>query len=284
MKYLIIGKNGQLAKAFARRLESCSADFHAPDETQCDITNAAGMREIIDSFRPGVIINCAAYNLVDRAEQEQGRAYAVNAEGPRILAEAARDRGAFLLHFGTDYVFDGTKEEDLYHEDDAANPLNEYGRSKLAGEQAVSEVLAGHSLVLRLSWVFGEGQQNFIVKLLQWSRTQEFLRVASDEFSVPTWTETVVDASLKGLERGISGLYHLTNSGYCSRYEWAREILRRKGIVKFIRPVSMDVFDLPAKRPRFSAMGNQLICEELGMTLPSWEEAVGRFLKEGYIA
>ena len=284
MNYLIVGKNGQLAKAFARRLESISAEYHAPDESRCDITNAAGMRAIIDSTRPGVIINCAAYNLVDRAEDERDAAFAVNAGGPRILAEAARDRGAFLVHFGSDYVFDGTKESDLYREEDATNPLNEYGRSKLAGEQAVQEVLAGRSLVLRLSWVFGEGQQNFIVKLLQWSRSQEFLRVASDEVSVPTWTETVVDATLRALEQGVTGLYHLTNSGYCSRYEWAREILRRKGIDKFVRPVSMDVFNLPAKRPRFSAMSSQRITDALNITPPSWEEAVGCFLEEGHRA
>ena len=284
MKYLIIGRNGQLATAFARRLELRSAECLAPGESQCDITNASAIGSIIASYRPGVIINCAAYNLVDRAEQERDKAFAVNAGGPRILAEAARDQNAFLVHFGSDYVFDGSKEDDLYREDDATNPLNEYGRSKLAGEQAVREVLAGRSLVLRLSWVFGEGQQNFIVKLLQWSRSQEFLRVASDEVSVPTWTETVVDATLRALEQGVTGLYHLTNSGYCSRYEWAREILRRKGIDKFVRPVSMDVFNLPAKRPRFSAMSSQRITDALNITPPSWEEAVGCFLEEGHRA
>jgi dTDP-4-dehydrorhamnose reductase len=284
MKYLIVGKNGQLAKAFARRLESISADYLAPEESQCDITDAAGVRDMVKSFRPGVIINCAAYNQVDRAELEQGIAFAVNAEGPRTLAEAARDQGALLVHFGSDYVFDGAKESGLYGENDATNPLNVYGRSKLAGEQAVQEVLAGRSLVFRLSWVFGEGQQNFIAKLLSWSRTQEFLRVAYDEISVPTWTGTVVEATFKALETGVTGQYHLTNNGYCSRYEWAREILRRKGIEKFIRPVSMDVFNLPAKRPRFSAMSNRMIIEKMKITLPSWEEAVGLFLKEGYSA
>ena len=239
-----------------------------------------GIRDIVRSSRPDVIINCAAYNLVDRAEQEQGAAFAVNAEGPRILAEAAQDQGALLVHFGSDYVFDGTKENGLYREADATNPLNEYGRSKLAGERAVRGILPDRSLVFRLSWVFGEGQQNFIVKLLQWSSTQEFLRVASDEVSVPTWTETVVEATLKALEQGVTGLYHLTNSGYCSRFEWARAVLRQKGIDKFVRPVSMDVFSLPAKRPKFSAMSNHLITDRLNISLPSWEEAVERFLTE----
>jgi dTDP-4-dehydrorhamnose reductase len=280
MKYLITGRNGQLAKAFVRRLESISADYIAPDESQCDITNAAVMRELVGSCRPGVIINCAAYNLVDRAEQEKDTVFRVNNSGPRILAEEARRQGSFLVHFGSDYVFDGAKESGLYQEEDVTNPLNEYGRSKLAGEQAVRSVLGDRSVVFRLSWVFGAGKQNFIVKLLEWSRTQEFLRIACDEFSVPTWTETVVDVALLVLEQGMTGTYHLTNSGYCSRYEWAKLILHQTGIGKFIRPVSMDVFNLPAKRPKFSAMGNQMITGRLNITLPSWEEAVERYLKE----
>jgi dTDP-4-dehydrorhamnose reductase len=278
MRYLIIGRNGQLATAFARRLESRSAEYLSPEESQCDITNAAGIADIVGSYRPDVIINCAAYNLVDRAQQERDKAFAVNAEGPRILAKAARGQGAFLVHFGSDYVFDGSKEDGLYREDDSTDPLNEYGRSKLAGEQAVQGILAERSLLFRLSWVFGEGKQNFIVKLLEWSRSQEYLRVACDEFSVPTWTETVVDVTLKALERDMTGLYHLTNRGYCSRYEWAKAILRKKNIGKFVRPVSLDVFNLPAKRPKFSAMNDQLIADRLNIAIPSWEEAVDHFL------
>jgi dTDP-4-dehydrorhamnose reductase len=280
MRYFITGRNGQLARAFVRRLASISADYLAPDESQCDITDAAVIRDLVRSFRPNVIINCAAYNLVDRAEQEEGSAFSVNAEGPRILAETARDQGAFLVHFGSDYVFDGEKENGLYREADATNPLNGYGRSKLSGEQWVQNILPDRSLVFRLSWVFGEGRQNFIVKLLEWSHTQEFLRVACDEVSVPTGTETVAEVTLKALEQGVTGLYHLTNSGYCSRYEWARTILHLKGIDKFVKPVSMDVFNLPAKRPKFSAMSNRLIADRLNIILPSWEEAVERFLKE----
>lgn len=281
MRYLITGKNGQLAKAFTERLAARSLEYLAPEESRCDITDPAGIRELVGSYRPGVIINCAAYNLVDRAEQERDRAFSVNAEGPRILAEAARDQGAFLVHFGSDYVFDGQKESGLYREDDPANPLNEYGRSKLAGEQAVREALAARSLVLRLSWVFGTGRQNFIVKLLGWSRDQPFLKVACDEFSVPTWTETVVDVTLRALEQGVTGLYHCTNSGYCSRYEWAKVILKQQGIDTFIRPVSMDAFNQPAKRPKFSAMSNRTIADLLDLPIMAWDEAVAQFIKKG---
>ncbi len=278
MKYLITGRNGQLATSFIRRFESRSLDFSAPDESQLDITDASKTDACVAAARPDVILNCAAYNLVDKAEQEPDRAFSVNEAGPRNLARAARKHHAILVHYSSDYVFDGRKETGLYGEGDATNPLNQYGRSKLAGEKAVREVLGDRSIVFRLSWVFGEGKQNFIAKLQEWSATQEYLRIACDEFSVPTWTETVVDVTLNALEQGVSGLYHLTNSGHCSRYEWAKAILRKKGIDKFIRPVSMDSFNLPAKRPKFSAMSNQTITDRLHIPLPTWEESVDRFL------
>jgi dTDP-4-dehydrorhamnose reductase len=278
MNFLITGSSGQLAASFAQRLRARSMEFLAPDESLCDITDRMSIRKVIGSCHPHVIINCAAYNLVDKAEQDRDRAFRVNALGPRLLAEEARECNAVLVHFGSDYVFDGLKQDGLYREDDPAAPLSEYGRSKLAGEQAVRDVLGERSLVFRLSWVFGAGKQNFIAKLLEWSTAQEYLRIACDEFSVPTWTETVVDVTLNALEQGVYGLYHLTNSGYCSRYEWAKAILRKKGIDKFIRPVAMDSFSLPAKRPRFSSMSNQAIINRLNISIPAWEEAVDRFL------
>jgi dTDP-4-dehydrorhamnose reductase len=280
MRYLITGGNGQLAAAFIRRFESRSLDFSAPDELVLDITDADKTDACVASAKPDIILNCAAYNLVDKAEQEPDRAFSVNDAGPRNLAVAAHRHDAVLVHYSSDYVFDGRKETALYGEGDATNPLNQYGRSKLAGEQSVREVLGDRSLVFRLSWVFGEGKQNFIAKLLEWSAAQEYLRIACDEFSAPTWTETVVDVTLNALDQGVSGLYHLTNSGYCSRYEWAKAILRKKGINKFIRPVSMESFQLPAKRPKFSAMSNQTITNKLDISIPAWEEAVGRFLDQ----
>jgi dTDP-4-dehydrorhamnose reductase len=280
MNYLITGGSGQLAASFKKRLGSRSMEFLAPDESRFDITDRKSIREVMGSFHPRVIINCAAYNLVDKAEQDRERAFRVNAEGPRLLAEEALRSGAVLVHFGSDYVFDGLKQDGLYRESDPVGPLSEYGKSKLAGERAVGDVLGDRSLVFRLSWVFGEGKQNFIVKLLEWAAAQEYLRVACDEFSAPTWTESVVDVTLQALDQGVSGLYHLTNSGYCSRYEWAKAILRKKGIDKFIRPVSMDSFDLPAKRPKFSAMSNRTITDKLGISIPVWEEAVDRFLAQ----
>jgi len=277
VKYLVTGKNGQLARAFIRTFEKKAIDFIAPDEAHLDITNLKLISEVIAGYKPDVIINCAAYNLVDKAEQDRDAAFGVNALGPKYLAQAAAQGNAVLVHFGSDYVFDGLKESGLYRESDATGPLNEYGKSKLAGEEYVLEGV-DRCLVLRLSWVFGEGPQNFIHKLSEWARNSEFLKIACDEFSVPTYTETVVDMTLKALDQGVTGRFHLTNSGYCSRYEWARLTLDLLGVHKFIRPVSMDTFDLPAKRPKFSAMSNTSLKTLLNVDIPAWQDAVRSFL------
>ncbi|MCK9419408.1 MAG: dTDP-4-dehydrorhamnose reductase [Nitrospirae bacterium] len=279
MKYLITGKNGQLAQAFIKRFEERSIDFSAPDESQLDITNQKVIANVVATLKPDVIINCAAYNLVDKAEQDGDRVFAVNATGPKNLAQAAASQKAILVHFGSDYVFDGTKESGLYLESDPVNPLNEYGKSKLAGELSVLEEL-DQCLVLRLSWVFGAGKQNFIYKLIEWAKNNEYLKIACDEFSVPTYTGTVVDITLKAIGQGMTGRYHLTNSGFCSRYEWARLILSTIGVDKFIRPVAMDSFNLPAQRPKFSAMSNSKLANHLNVAIPSWEETVRSFLRE----
>jgi dTDP-4-dehydrorhamnose reductase len=279
MKYLITGKNGQLSQAFIKRFEDRSIDFSAPDESQLDITNQKMVAKVVAALKPDVIINCAAYNLVDKAEQVKDTAFAVNATGPKNLAQAAASQKAILVHFGSDYVFNGLKESGLYIESDPVNPLNEYGKSKLAGENSVLEEL-DRCLVLRLSWVFGAGKQNFIYKLIEWSKNSDYLKIACDEFSVPTYTGTVVDMTLKALDLGMTGRYHLTNSGFCSRYEWAKLILNTIGVNKFIRPVTMDAFNLPANRPKFSAMSNTRLEGHLNVAIPSWEESVRSFLRE----
>ncbi len=279
MRYLITGKNGQLARAFQQEFDRRAAEFLAPDEAAFDITNRAAVFEAVGSYKPDVIINCAAYNLVDKAEQDRAKAFSVNAEGPGILAAAASKNNAVLVHFGSDYVFDGAKENGLYTEQDPVNPLNVYGESKREGERLVQEGTDKH-LLFRLSWVFGEGKQNFIHKLSEWSQNNAFLKIACDEFSVPTYTHTVVKVTMAALEQGAFGLYHLTNSGYCSRYEWAKYILAESGINKFIRPVSMDSFNLPARRPGFSAMSNEQICRLLNISIPTWQEAVTSFIRE----
>jgi len=277
MKYLITGKNGQLANEFIHSFEKSATDYTALDEHQLDITSSVDIEDAFASVKPDVLINCAAYNFVDKSEENEEAAFHVNAIGTRLLSRAARKYNSLMLHFSSDYVFDGSKEQSLYTEDDTANPLNVYGRSKLQGEEFLIKETDRY-LIMRLSWVFGNGDQNFITKLLSWEKNQDFLKVACDEFSVPTYTGTVVDISLKAIEQGVTGLFHLTNTGYCSRYEWARHIFSSMGITKFIRPVTMESFNLPALRPLFSAMSNSKIAGLLGIEIPHWQKAVNQFL------
>jgi dTDP-4-dehydrorhamnose reductase len=273
MKYLVTGIDGQLAAAFARRFEENGLHFRYPS---LDITDFDAVTEAVAAYRPDVILNCAAYNFVDKAETDHVQAFKVNAFGPALLSHAARKYNAALVHYGSDYVFDGLKKSP-YVESDPANPLNQYGKSKLAGEQLAVEGGA-KTLILRLSWVFGPGRQNFIHKLRDWAKDGRVLKMADDEISVPTYTEDVVDITLKAVESGLSGVYHLTNSGVASRYEWAGAVLKELGLKNKLERARRDDFCLPAKRPGFSAMSNRKISAELNVNIPEWRAAVKSFL------
>jgi dTDP-4-dehydrorhamnose reductase len=276
MRVLITGAKGQLAKEFIKTLGNLNIDFLALSKEELDITDTETVFKIFENFKPTVVINCAAYNLVDRAESHPEEAIRVNSFGVANLVFACNRYSAKLVHYSTDYIFNG-KKEGLYTEDDIPNPLNEYGKSKLFGEMFIKEQMENY-LIFRTSWVYGEGKQNFLYKLTEWAKTQEYLRVACDEFSVPTSTRTIVEITLKAIKNGLTGLYHLVNSGYTSRFEWAREFFRLKGIKKFIYPAYQQDFNLPAKRPRFSAMSNYKICKELGIEIREWREEIESFL------
>ena len=288
MKYLIIGKNGQLGREFLRVLGGDSAGVGAGvsvssvGREECDITDLNQILNLFEAIKPDIVINCAAYNQVDKAEEDYIEAFKVNSIGIRNIAFASKKYNSFLVHYSSDYVFDGKKENGLYTEEDIPNPLNEYGKSKLMGEQLLKEEIERY-LIFRVSWVYGEGKQNFIYKLMQWAKNSEYLKIAYDEISVPTSTRTIADTTLKAIENGLTGLYHLTNSGYASRYEWAKEILKIKNIDKFIKPVSSDIFELPAKRPKFSAMSNEKIKSLLDIDIKSWDEELKEILKGNII-
>ncbi len=277
MKYLIVGKDGQLGKEFQKKLSDKKTV--ALGHKECDVSNLSQVLEIFQTYKPSVVINCSAYNLVDKAEEYFVNAFKVNALGVRNLAFASKKYNAFLIHFSTDYVFDGKKEDGLYTEEDKPNPINLYGKSKLTGEKWLEEETEDF-LLFRVSWVYGEGKQNFIYKLFQWAENNPYLKIAYDEISVPTSTRTIVDISLKSLEKGLKGLYHLTNSGYASRYEWAKKVFEIKSIDKFIKPVSSDIFNLPAKRPKFSPMSNRKISSLLNVEINLWDKELEIFLKK----
>jgi len=279
MKYLIIGKHGQLAKEFQRLLTLKGEEFVALSHEEADVRDYEKLREVFLSYRPGVVINCSAYNQVDKAESDYEEAMKVNALGPYNLALLCREHGSFLVHYSTDYVFDGSKREGLYTEEDQANPINKYGLSKLLGERFAVQVV-DNMLLLRVSWVFGEGKQNFVNKVLSWAKERDQLQISADEVSVPTWARRIALISYEAIRESITGLYHLVSSGYASRYEWAKEILRLCHKDKLVVPVPADVFDLLAKRPKFSAMSNERISKELGVSIPTWEGDLKEYLKE----
>lgn len=278
MKYLILGGKGQLAQEFAKSLEG-RAEVLVADRSVCDLTQEEQIRRVIESFNPDYVLNCAAYNLVDLAEGEgKTVCYAVNCVAPGAVAKICAEKDILFVHFSSDYVFAGDKKDGLYAEEDEASPLSEYGKSKLAGEDLIKQYSTKY-LVFRTSWVYGDGIQNFIYKLGQWLEKAEYLNISCDEFSVPTSTKTLVSVTLKALEQGLTGLYHVTNSGFCSRYELVQEYLSltKKNIPLY--PVTRGSFNLPAKRPFFSAMSSKKIVQTLDVTIPSWQMALKEFLE-----
>ncbi len=276
MKYLITGSSGQLARAFIARFDQQGLDYVAPSEDVFDITDKSKVDAVLDAAKADVVINCAAYNAVDAAEHNSALAFRVNSEAVGFLAAAALRHGAKVIHYGSDYAFDGATQTP-YVEDDKPAPLNVYGESKLAGERVLLESHPG-SLVFRVSWVYGNGCQNFFHKMMQWSETTDVLKIVWDQLSVPTYTEDIVTFTLAALEQGLSGLYHLPNSGYASRYEVARYFFKCLGKEIVVIPVSTDVFPSPARRPFFSAMSNAKLSKALGQAIPLWEDGVQRFV------
>ncbi|WP_297889885.1 dTDP-4-dehydrorhamnose reductase [Sulfurihydrogenibium sp.] len=270
MRILIFGKNGQLGSKFTEYLEKNNINFLSISRNECNITDFSKVRNVVKDFNPDIVINCTAYNLVDKAEEDYLQAFDVNTFAVKNLAFVCNEFNKFLIHYSTDYVFDGTKQH-FYTEDDLPNPLNIYAKSKLSGEILIKEILKNY-LIFRVSWVYGKGKQNFLYKLQQWASANDTLKIAVDEFSVPTSTRTIVDMTMKAIKQGLTGLYHLTNSGYASRYEWAKEYFKIKGIKKLIYPAYQSDFNLPAKRPKWSVMSNEKISKDLGVDIPLWYE------------
>ncbi len=277
MKFVITGADGQLGLAFGQEFTRKGVPFLGTDLATCDIASREQVERMLDAHRPSVLINCAAYNLVDEAENNRTVAFKINTDAVKILAHACQARGIKFVHYSTDYVFDG-KKGGLYTEEDATGPLNVYGLSKYEGEAALRAIIADH-LVLRTSWVYGEGKQNFLYKFSQWAQKSGEIKVSVDEVSVPTYVEDIVWVTLKALEKGMTGLYHLTSSGYASRYEWAKAFVKAAGLSTQVMPVPMSFFSLKALRPSFSAMSNEKISKELGIKIPSWQEGVEKYVR-----
>jgi dTDP-4-dehydrorhamnose reductase len=277
MNILITGANGQLAKDFQKELKNYNHEVTALDKKSLDISDLNVVTEAFSHYNPDIVLNCAAYNLVDKAEEDFDTAFKVNASGVKNLALMCKENNALFVHYSSDYIFDGTKE-DFYTEEDKPNPINKYGESKLSGERFLKEV-TDTFLLFRLSWVFGEGKQNFLYKLSEWAKKNRVLKVVSDQISVPTYTRDIVSLTMFAINKGLRGIYHLTNSGYASRYEVARYFTERLGLDNLILPVTSDYFPLPAKRPYFSAMSNLKLSRALGVDIPDWRIGINRYIE-----
>lgn len=282
MKILLFGSNGQLGSELQRSL-TVLGDVAPFDIHNLNLENMQDVRETIRNVRPDVIVNASAYTAVDRAESEAGTAFTVNGDIPGLFAEEASKLNAFLIHYSTDYVFDGMKGT-TYLEGDMPNPLSVYGKSKLAGEQAIRAQAANY-LILRTSWVYSTNRSSFVTKVLEWARKQEVLSIVSDQVSNPTWARTLADVTSQLLGKGIdclsehNGLYHVAGVGYASRLDWAKKIIdldpnKQEQKVREILPALTSDFPTPAERPLFSALDCSLFQSTFDMILPKWEDAL----------
>jgi dTDP-4-dehydrorhamnose reductase len=277
MKILIIGANGQLGQDFVGLFEERGIKYMALSHEDLDITDFKRVKEAIEAVKPGVIINCAAYNQVDKAEKEWMRAYLVNGVGARNLALASEKFNSAIVHYSTDYVFDGKKSEP-YTILDTPNPVNKYGESKLLGERYIKDLCKLYFLI-RVSWLFGGGGTNFPRKVIKWASQSNSLKIVTDEVSSPSYTKDVAKATLDLIKEEAFGTYHITNDGHCSRYGWAKYILDRIKWQGEVVPVDRSSFSTLAKRPQFSALNNFPFKETVGYGLPHWKDATDRFLR-----
>lgn len=280
MKILLFGAMGQLGTELQVSLSSLG-EVAPYDIHNLNLEKTQDVRETIRVVQPDVIVNASAYTAVDQAENEPEKAFKVNAAVPALFAEEAARLNAFLIHYSTDYVFDGSKGTP-YVETDATRPLGVYGKSKLAGEEAVQEGKARY-LILRTSWVYSRNRSSFVTKVLEWARRQEVISVVSDQVSNPTRARTLAWVTARLLEKGVdclrehSALYHVAGIGYASRLEWARKIIeldpnKQEQKVREIRPALTSDFPTPAQRPLFSALDCSLFQTTFEISLPRWED------------
>jgi dTDP-4-dehydrorhamnose reductase len=282
MKIFIVGCNGQLGKDMTAIASAQGHLVSGRDFPEIDITDFPATDALIAAENPDVVINCAAYTAVDACETNTAEAYAVNSQGIANIAAAAKRRGATVVHYGTDYVFDG-KNARPYVECDHVNPQSEYGKSKLQGERRLAEILPDH-ITLRVAWLYGVGGKHFIKKIreraLAVQKTGEPMKVVTDEIGSPTYCADVCRQTLLLLKHDHRGLFHGTNTGWCTRFEFAREILRAYKIDVPLVPCLSTEFKLPAPLPAYSVLENKRL-NDLGLNIMrDWKAAFAEYVEE----
>lgn len=280
---LIIGKIGQVGYELRRTLAPLGRVVSV-DYPEIDLTDGTSVRKWMRETAPAVVINAAAYTAVDKAENEPERCHQINGTAPGLIAEMAQRLGSLMIHYSTDYIFDGTKDTP-YVEEDKPNPLGAYGRSKLAGDMAVQASGANH-LIFRLCWVYGARGQNFMLTMMRLAREREQLRVVQDQVGCPTWSRMIAETTALALKQVLAapdpatfkGTYNLAASGHTSWHGFAESII---GLMpeegkkcKSVQPIATSEYPLPAKRPAYSVLSCEKLKRTFGLQLPAWEESL----------
>jgi dTDP-4-dehydrorhamnose reductase len=279
-KILVTGALGQLGYELARWLAPCG-DVVGVDREEIDLADPDALVRGVRAIAPQLIVNAAAYTAVDRAETEPARARAVNARAPAILAEEAKRGGAVLIHYSTDYVFDGNSDRP-YVEDDPVGPLNVYGVTKLEGERAIAAADAA-ALVLRTSWVYGLRGSNFLLTMRRLSTERQELSVVADQTGTPNWCRVLARATARIVGEGLPrlaarrGLYHLSSTGSTTWFDFARAILGETAAVRVL-PIATADYPTPARRPRYGVLDTRRFEATFGFALPTWRAALQRCL------
>lgn len=287
-KILLTGKTGQLGWELQRALVPFG-EVIAPDRNLLDLTKPETIRNTIRDIAPDIIVNAAGYTTVDKAESERDLAYQINAIAPSILADEARRAKALLVHYSTDYVYDGTKQTP-YEEEDLPNPVNFYGQSKLAGERAIVAV-GGKHLILRASWIYSSRGTNFVLTMLRLAQEKSDVSVVTDQVGCPSWARFLALASAEIIFKNndlieFVGTYHLSANGYTTRLDFAESIIdlarqhaTSNGKWASIHPTTTANFPLPAKRPLFAATSKAKVSQHFGIEIPTWQEQLTAFMK-----
>jgi len=287
---LVTGVNGQVGFELARSLQGLGRVV-AVDRSVVDLSNPDQIRAVVREIRPDLIVNPAAYTAVDKAEAEFDLAMRINGEAPGILAEEAKKLGAALIHYSTDYVFNGEKQG-AYVEDDPTDPQNAYGRTKLAGEQAIEATGVDH-LVFRTSWVYGGRGKNFLLTMLRLGAERPELKVVADQFGAPTWSNTIATLTANVVAQAFSaedraawwsahsGVYNLTAADSTSWHGFATSIFELAGLQTRpnVLPIPASDYPTPAKRPSNSRMANEKLARVFGLRAPHWKDALGLCLE-----
>ncbi|ACZ09255.1 dTDP-4-dehydrorhamnose reductase [Sebaldella termitidis] len=279
MKILLTGSNGQLGYDFQNLFDKLEVEYYATDYNELDITNDNKLEKFFNENKNfDIIINCAAYNDVDKAETDKEKCYLLNSEAPTKLAEICKKTGAVFMTYSTDFVFDGERKSP-YTEKDTPNPLSVYGKSKYKGE---SDVLNAYekSYVIRTSWVFGIANNNFNKQVINWSKAKNKLNIVDDQVSVPTYSKDLAEFSWELIKTGKFGLYHISNSGECSKFEQAKYVLEKIGWNGKLETAKTKDFKLPAARAEYTKLSSEKTEKLLGKKIPDWKDAIDRFLQE----